>query len=213
MRVPRASQVRKTLARHSLSDFIRLLWRQIDPAPYGPGWHIEVICEHLEAVSRGEIRRLLITVPPRHMKSIGVSVAWPAWTWAQKAAGGRGGRSGGLAGPQTRFLCASYALSLSIRDNAKCRRLIESPAYDAWWGESFRLTSDQNTKIRFENDRGGYRLATSVDGALIGEGGDVSVQRRYGTSRNLAEAWRTLCLGDPEADLLIAPDTDEAPVS
>ena len=167
MRVPRASQVRRTLARHSLSDFIRLFWRHIDPAPYVPGWHIEVICEHLEAVSRGEIRRLLITVPPRHMKSIGVSVAWPAWCWAQDSAG--------LAGPQTRFLFASYAHSLSIRDSVKCRRLIESPAYRRAWGEGFKLTSDQNTKIRFENDRGGYRLATSVDGALTGEGGDIIV--------------------------------------
>ncbi len=160
-------EINRELASRHLSEFIRLLWRQIDPGPFVPGWHIEVICDHLEAVSRGEIRKLLITVPPRHMKSISVSVAWPAWVWAQD--------EGSLQGPGTRFLFASYARSLSIRDSVKCRRLIESPPYRRAWGHRFRLTSDQNTKIRFENDAGGARLTTSVGGALTGEGGDIIV--------------------------------------
>lgn len=83
MRVPSPTQVRRELARRSLSDFIRLLWRQIDPSDYRHNWHIDLVCAHLEAVTRGELRRLLITIPPRHMKSIAVSVAWPAWTWLQ----------------------------------------------------------------------------------------------------------------------------------
>ncbi len=167
MHVPSLAQVRKELAERSLSDFIRLHWRQIDPSDFCHNWHIDLICDRLQAVSAGRIRKLLITVPPRHMKSITVAVAWPAWTWLQ--------RPGGLQGPQTRFLFASYAHSLSIRDSVKCRRLIESPAYQRAWRYRFRLTSDQNTKVRFENDRGGYRLATSVDGALTGEGGDIIV--------------------------------------
>ena len=169
--MPTISRVRRELARQSLSDFIRLLWHHVDPGPFVPGWHIDVICAHLEAVSRGEIRKLLITVPPRHMKSISVSVAWPAWIWAQDAEG----VGGPLQGPGTRFLFASYARSLSVRDSVKCRRLIQSPPYRRAWGHRYRLTSDQNTKIRFENDAGGVRLATSVGGALTGEGGDIIV--------------------------------------
>jgi predicted phage terminase large subunit-like protein len=141
----------------------------MDPARFVPNWHIDAICEHLEAVAKGDIRRLLINIPPRHMKSLAVSVAFPAWVWAQD-----GGKSP-LTGPHVRFLFASYAQTLAIRDSVKCRRLIESPWYQQNWGGRFRLTDDQNTKIRFENDHQGMRLATSVDGALTGEGGDIIV--------------------------------------
>ena len=132
-------EINRELASRHLSEFIQLLWRQIDPGPFVPGWHIDVICAHLEAVSRGEIRKLLITVPPRHMKSISVSVAWPAWVWAQDAEG----VGGPLQGPGTRFLFASYARSLSVRDSVKCRRLIQSPPYRRAWGHRYHLTSDQ----------------------------------------------------------------------
>jgi hypothetical protein len=99
-----------------------------------------------------------MNVPPRHMKSLLVSVFWPAWEW--------------LRWPERRWLYSSYAGSLSIRDSVKCRRLIESPWYRERWGGRFALTSDQNTKGRFENNRAGYRLSTSVGGAAKGEGGD-----------------------------------------
>tara|TARA_R110000824_G_scaffold76636_1_gene194050 strand:- start:2081 stop:3361 length:1281 start_codon:yes stop_codon:yes gene_type:complete len=95
------------------------------------------------------------------MKSITASVALPAWTWTHK--------------PDKRFLFASYANSLSIRDSVKCRRLLDSPWYKTHFGESFEMTSDQNQKQRFDNDKTGYRIATSVDGALTGEGGDIIV--------------------------------------
>ncbi len=148
----------------SLIEFLQSGWRYIDPAPYIHGWHLEAIAEHLEAVTRGEIRRLIINIPPRCSKSSVVSVGWPAWTWAQRY-------PGPISGPQVQFLFASYAQSLALRDSVKTRRLIESPWYQERWGKHFQLTGDQNTKIRFENDRGGYRLATSVDGSLTGEGG------------------------------------------
>ena len=95
------------------------------------------------------------------MKSITASVALPAWTWTHK--------------PDKRFLFASYANSLSIRDSVKCRRLVDSPWYRDHFGDSFTLTTDQNQKQRFDNDKTGYRIATSVDGALTGEGGDIIV--------------------------------------
>lgn len=150
----------------SLIDFVRDGWRYIDPVPFVDNWHLEAIAEHLQAVTDGDIRRLLINVPPRTSKSSLVSVAWPAWTWAQSDISPS-------SGPQVQFLFASYAQSLSLRDSVKTRRLLESPWYQEKWGRRFTLTGDQNTKIRYDNDKGGYRLATSVGGALTGEGGQI----------------------------------------
>src|SRR5258708_36975702 len=70
------------------------------------------------------------------------------------------------------MLYSSYGAQLSYRDSVMCRRLIESPWYQHLWSDRFALTSDQNTKGRFDNNRSGYRLATSVSGAATGEGGD-----------------------------------------
>lgn len=165
--LPPIDEIQRELAQRSLADFIRIGWRYIDPADYLTNWHIDAVCDHLEAVSRGDCRLLIINIPPRHMKSLAVSVAWPAWTWIQDD------DAAPLMGPKVRFLASSYAQSLSVRDSVKCRRLIDSPWYQRNWGHRFVLTDDQNTKIRFENDHHGYRIATSVEGTTTGEGGDV----------------------------------------
>lgn len=134
----------------------------VEPATeYVHGWHIDAICDHLEAITRGWIRNLIINVPPRYMKSLLVSVFWPTWSWTWQ--------------PQLRYLFSSYAEKLAIRDSVKSRRLINSPWYQARWGQMFRLTGDQNEKMRFENSKTGYRIATSVGGSATGEGGDVVV--------------------------------------
>jgi predicted phage terminase large subunit-like protein len=151
-------------AEETLYVFYKEAWRYIDPAPWVDSWAIEAIAEHLQAVCDGEIRRLLINISPRCSKSNLVSVAFPAWVWAQT-------NIGPISGPGVPFLHASYANQLSLRDSVKCRRLIESPWYQARWGNKFQLTSDQNTKSRFTNDKGGERLITSVDGTNTGEGG------------------------------------------
>ena len=153
------AEIDQERASRRLGEFVRQAFVVIEPStPFVPSWHIDAIIEHLEAISFGRIRNLLINVPPRHMKSLLVSVLWPAWEW--------------IRWPERRFLYSSYAAQLSIRDSVKCRRLIESPWYQERWGDRFALTGDQNTKGRFENNRSGYRLSTSVGGAATGEGGD-----------------------------------------
>jgi len=142
----------------SLYEFVKQSWHVVEPGiPFIASWHIEAICEHLEAVSAGEIHRLLINIPPRHSKSTIVSVMWPAWEW--------------ITDPAQKFLCASYSGNLSTRDNLKTRRLLQSPWYQERWGHMFAFAGDQNAKQRFENDKTGYRLATSVGGTATGEGG------------------------------------------
>lgn len=150
----------------SLYAFLKAGWQFIDPSTFVDGWPMEAICEHLEAVVSGDIRRLIINVPPRCAKSSTVSVAFPAWVWAQR-------RLSPTSGPGVQFLAASYAQQLSLRDSVKCRRLIESPWYQELWGGRFRLSTDQNVKSRYANDQKGERLCTSVDSAVTGEGGSI----------------------------------------
>jgi predicted phage terminase large subunit-like protein len=157
--IPTLEEIRAEQARRSLRSFVRHAWHVVEPStPFVPGWHLDAICEHLEAVTRGELRNVIINVPPRHMKSLAVSVFWPCWEW--------------IAHPERRWLFASYAQPLSTRDSLKCRRLIMSPWYQQNWGDTYELTGDQNAKTRFENDKTGYRIATSVGGIGTGEGGD-----------------------------------------
>lgn len=153
-----ARELQRRQCERSLSAFARACWHVVEPAtPYKHGWHIDAICEHLEAVSRGDIRNLVINMPPRHMKSLLVCVFWPVWEWTTK--------------PETRWLFASYAQTLSIRDSLKCRRILESAWYQGLW-PAVSLVGDQNQKARFENKSTGYRVATSVGGSATGEGGD-----------------------------------------
>jgi predicted phage terminase large subunit-like protein len=147
----------------SLYEFYKAAWPLIDTSPWMDGWAIDAIAEHLQAVCDGEINRLCINVSPRTGKSNLISVAFDAWVWAQPHAGP-------ISGPAVKFLHASYANQLSLRDNVKCRRLIESSWYQKLWGHRFQLTTDQNTKSRFANDQGGERLITSIEGTNTGEG-------------------------------------------
>jgi predicted phage terminase large subunit-like protein len=153
---------RELVERGGLRSFIELGWGTVEgESTYRPNWHIDAICEHFEAVSRGEIRRLMVLIPPRHMKSLSAAVFWPAYDW--------------IANPQRRWVFASYAFDLSRRDSVKCRRVIQSQWYRDRWGDRFKLAHDQNRQDRFDNDKGGYRLSISVDGKVTGEGGNIIV--------------------------------------
>ena len=182
--------IRREQATRHLYDFIKQGWKYIDPAPFVDGFHIRAVCEHLEAVANGEIRHLLINMPPRCMKAIAISVALAPWVWIQRPkkrkpvldASGRPMATtpdpplarDPLRGPHVSFLYASYGQHLSLRDSIKARRLIESPWYKNNWPE-VKLVGDMNTMGRFENSQQGYRLATSVAGSLTGDGGDYLV--------------------------------------
>lgn len=149
-------------AEHSMRAFVKAAWKVTEPGiPYVHGWHIDAICDHLEALSKRDIRNLIINISPRSAKSTLISVMWPAWRW--------------IKAPEEKFLTASYASGLSIRDSRKCRNLVKSDWYQKAWGSRFAISKDQNEKGRFENDKGGYRLATSVDGTNLGEGGTVMI--------------------------------------
>jgi predicted phage terminase large subunit-like protein len=152
--------------RESLRAFIEAAWPSFDSAPFQNCWVIDAMADHLEAVSLGHISKLLINVPPRCSKTTIVSIIYPAWTWAQTY-----NPDFPLAGPQTKFLCASYSDKLVLESSTKFRRLVQSDWYQRLFPLKFML--DQNTKGHMDNNKGGSRQSTSVGGTLLGLGGDI----------------------------------------
>lgn len=153
---------RNDKAVEDLKSFLIMSWPVVNPGvPFVDNWHIDCLCEHLTALYRREIRRLIINIPPRSYKSGLVSVQFPAWVWLQA--------------PHEKFLCASYGRQIALRDSRKCRNLIASQFYQVRWGDRYQLAADQNEKGRFENNRGGARVIASVEGGALGEGGNFRI--------------------------------------
>ena len=157
--------------RRSLKKFMRAVWPIVEPKPFIDGWCVDAIVEHLEAITRGDIRKLVINIPPRHTKSL-MLVIWRAWIWTQE--------------PDAQILGASYSLALSIRDNVRVRRILEDPWFQDRYGKEFQPAGDQNVKSYFENTRRGYQMALSVDGGTTGQGGSYLV---LDDAHNASEAY------------------------
>jgi phage terminase large subunit-like protein len=147
--------------KRSLKTFAKGVWPIVEPMPFIEGWCFDAIVTHLEALARGDIRKLVITIPPRHTKSLTL-VIWRAWLWTQN--------------PEAQILGASYSYALSLRDNLRVRRILEDPWFTERYGTLFQMASDQNIKSYFENTRKGYQMAISVDGgSTTGLGGSFLV--------------------------------------
>jgi predicted phage terminase large subunit-like protein len=149
------------LCRRSLAEFVRRAWPAVDPTPLTWNWHVDAICSHLQAVTEGRIRNLLINIPPGHAKSMLVSVMWPAWEWARD--------------PGVRTLFGSYSIELALRDSVKCRDVVTSEWYRGLFRPNWVLKKDQNAKTYFVNTAKGFRYSLSVGGQGTGWRGNKVV--------------------------------------
>lgn len=144
-----------------LIDYAEYVWPVVEPAiPFVRGWAIEAIAEHLQAVTDGYLTRLMMNVPPGFTKSLMTDVFWPSYEWGPKNM------------PWLRYVCAAYSNHLTERDNMRCRNIVISDRYQRMWGSRFKISNEQFTKIKFANDKTGWKLATSVGGIGVGERGD-----------------------------------------
>jgi hypothetical protein len=110
-----------------LLTYIRDAWSVVEPATaFLNNWHLELIAEYLEAVTAGQIMRLLINVPPRYMKSKAVSVFWPTWCWARRAQD-KLSSDDILSGASSRWIFASYADELVVDHSVQRRAIMGSP--------------------------------------------------------------------------------------
>lgn len=159
---------------NSFRAFVKAAWHTVEPGvPYVHGWHIDAICDHLQATADGDIRKLGINISPRSSKSTICSIMFPAWVWCREKC-----YPHNLPGAARKFLYSSFDLRLSLRDSRKCRMLIGSRWYQKQWGNRVKIQtgkSGQDAKVRFDNDQMGYRIATAVDAGTTGDGGDVLV--------------------------------------
>lgn len=153
-----ADDAQRELCRRSLAAFARRAWPILEPSTELKwGWALDAICQHLEAVTAGELKRLLMNVPPGSMKSLLTGVIWPAWEWGPR----------NLA--HHRFLGTAHKQDLAVRDNLKCRRLIRSAWFQRLWPVA--LVSDQDAKTKFENEKTGFREAMAFT-SMTGSRGD-----------------------------------------
>ena len=127
--------------------------------PFLPNWHIDAMCCQLEQVLQGESKRLVITVPPRSLKSICCSVLFPAFALGHD--------------PTLKFICVSYSQSLSEKHARDCRAVMHSTIYRRLFRTRISRTKDNDQE--FTTTSGGLRLATSVGGTLTGRGGNIVV--------------------------------------
>ena len=147
----------------SLRDFVDKAWDIIDPAnPLIPGWHTDYLCEHLSLVTSGDIKKLLINIPPRNGKSNLITIIWPVWSWIQR--------------PSLRWIFCSYSASLSTKHSIDRRNIIESEWFQKNWGGVIHLSDDQNQKQEYTNTSRGHMISTSVGGTITGKGGDIIVE-------------------------------------
>ena len=108
---------REMVRRRGLREFVRRAWPQVEPARLVWGWHLDAVCEHLEAVVRDEITALVVNIPPGCSSPLTVSTLFPAWAWIDR--------------PDWRWIAASYAGDVAYRDARRHRELVASD----WWRE------------------------------------------------------------------------------
>ena len=153
--------IERKILSQKLSPFVKKVFQTLRPADeYLHNWHIDLICEYLEAVTFGHLRRLIINIPPRYLKSTIVSVAWPAWVMGKV--------------PSKQIMSASYAYTLAMRDSVQTRSIMQTQWYQRLFPNTVILEG-QSEKRRFVTTEGGHRIIASPDGTTTGEGGDILI--------------------------------------
>lgn len=149
----------RALARMDFAFFLQLVFRELHgTGTYQHNWHIDAIGHQLDLLRTGKNKRLVVTMPPRHLKSITISIAWVAWMLGRN--------------PSLQFLCVSYGQELADDHARSCLRVMQS----GWYCETFPSVKLVRRSVSdFATSAGGRRISTSVDGVTTGFGADIIV--------------------------------------
>jgi predicted phage terminase large subunit-like protein len=155
------TDVLDSVLRTDLVAFVQKTFDSVSPGgAFLPNWHIEAMCHELSKVMRGETKRLVITIPPRYLKSICTSVAVPAWALGHD--------------PTRRIVCVSYAKELAVKHANDCRAIMRAPWYRRLFPAT-KINPSKNTETEFMTTERGFRMSTSVGGTLTGRGGNLII--------------------------------------
>jgi hypothetical protein len=124
------------------------------------GRHHRIIAEKLERVARGELKRLIINMPPRHSKSEFASYLMPAWFLGRN--------------PKLKIIQATHNTELAVRFGRKVRDLIDDPAYKEVFPDT-NLKEDNKGAGKWQTDKGGEYFAAGVGAAVTGRGADLFI--------------------------------------
>jgi predicted phage terminase large subunit-like protein len=152
-------QIFRALLATDFRAFIDYVFDLLRPGtPFKPNWHIDAMAHKVSQVASGDIKRLIITVPPRHLKSIIASVALPAWYLGHN--------------PSERVICVSYSAELAKTHANDFRRVVTDPVYQAVFP---RMVLARETDSEIHTTLRGRRYATSIGGTLTGRGGNLII--------------------------------------
>jgi predicted phage terminase large subunit-like protein len=153
--------VLNAILRASFPSFLQRCFLTLNPgAIFHDNWHIEALAYHLELVRIGKLRRLIVNIPPRFLKSTVCSVAFPAFLLGHD--------------PTKRLIVASYSGELATKLSNDFRVILQAP----WYRSAFpgtRISQIKSTEAEVMTTRLGYRLAASVGGTLTGRGGNIVI--------------------------------------
>ena len=151
--------VLQALLAQNLMSFTEFAFSVVRPGiPFKPNWHLEAVTEKLSQVASGKIRRLIITLPPRTLKSLCASVALPAWFLGHY--------------PSERVVVVSYSDVLARSHANDFRLLVNDPIYQAAFPA---MCLDRESDREITTTKRGKRIATSIEGTLTGLGGNLIV--------------------------------------
>lgn len=150
---PALIEIDRLLATARFRHFVELMWPAVSSDPFQSGYHVEAICEHLQAVAENKIKRLALNVAVRHSKSLLCSVLFPAWLWARDQS--------------ERIITSTYSQQLTVRDAVRSRQLLESNLYKTYF-PPVSFVDDSNRKDFYANLSKGHRLSVSLGSRTAG---------------------------------------------
>lgn len=155
--------LRAERAKRSFAEFVKQAWHIHHPAePLVWTWHLDALCQHLEAVSRGEVLNLMVNIPPGFGKSLLASVYWPAWEWISK--------------PWLTYLCVTGTSKVMLRDAIRCQEVVDSEWYQHSFCPDWTWSKKQDAKTYYLNTAGGGRMSSTTKQKITG----IRPHRRIG---------------------------------
>ena len=152
----------RELAARSLREYVEMAWPYVEPSqPFKPNWHVDAMCDVLEACKRREILRLVMNVPPGVGKSLIGSVLFPTWIWSDWPGG--------------KIISASFGSDLAESFSLRSRGLMESLWWRARWGHQMTPNKAMWSKSDYRNKQGGMRLSVGANTGVVGQHGHIQI--------------------------------------